>query len=412
MPDKDPIQELTGLVQGLVTDFNLVKEKVEEQSEAIAAYKEAAAKGFQIPNNPTDDDKQKLQDAGIYAPYDLMEQGKRLVDKFTHPKYQITEEKRLELAKYFILMIKAGVKQIPEARTEMLRQYGEYKGSLVDIGDAGNVFPLPDPLAAEILAYAREVSVVMQQARTWPMSSDKQTFPIETGGASVNWGNETIEGGPTISEVELSAEELSSYATVKNTTLADTISDIVGWLAETMANAAGLEIDNQAFNGSGSPFDGLLVNAGKSVTFDAGDTGFDDIAFDYLSQTIAQLPGRRKIGAQWFMSGEVFHYVRTLRDNVDRPIFIENMQMGDPGKILGYPWNEVTNMPTTSAANTPFIIFGNLINFVLGRRLNTTALMVNPYEEWKKNRTLFKIYQRWGMKIGLADAFVRIITHS
>ena len=411
------IKELTDLVTGLVTSVSGLKDVVDQNTAAVEAYKEAASKGFQLPSGQTDENDQKKEDLGIYAPYDLLEQGKRLTDIIAHPRYQMSEPKRQELAKYFILLIKAGAMGDHRAKDMFRQQYGEIsKGSLIDIGDPGNAFPLPEPLATEILAYARENSVVLQKARMWNMTSDKQEFPIETGGASVNWGNETEEGGPTISEVELSAEELSSYATVKNTTLADSVSDIVSWIAEVMANAAGLELDNQAFNGTGSPFDGLLTNAGKSVTFAAGETGFDDISFDYLSSVLAQLPGKRKIGAQWFMSGEVFHYVRTLKDLNDRPIFIDSVQAGDPtaagqtGRILGYFWNEVTNMPTTSAAATPFMIFGNLMNLVLGRRLNSTALMVNPYAEWKKNRTLFKIYQRWGMKIALANNFVRVLT--
>ena len=411
------IKELTELVSGLVTSVSSLKDVVESNTAAVEAYKEAAAKGFQIPILPSATDEQKKEDLGIYAPYDLLEQGKRLTDIIAHPRYRISDAKRQELAKYFILLIKAGAMGDHRAKDVMRQQYGEIsKGSIIDIGDPGNAFPLPEPLASEILAYAREMSVVLQKARMWNMTSDKQEFPVETGGASVNWGNETMEGGPTISEVELSAEELSSYATVKNTTLADSISDIVSWIAEVMANAAGLELDNQAFNGTGSPFAGLLANAGKSVTFAAGESSFDDISFDYLSQVLAKLPGKRKIGAEWFMSGEVFHYTRVLKDLNERPIFLDSVQAGDPtaagqtGRILGYFWNEVTNMPTTSAAATPYIIFGNMMNFVLGRRLNTTALQVNPYAEWKKNRTLFKIYQRWGMKIALADNFVRVIT--
>lgn len=413
------IKELTDLVTGLVTSVSGLKEVVEHNTAAVEAYKEAAAKGFTLPNSGDPDGEQKKEDLGIYAPYDLLEQGKRLTDIIAHPKYQMTEAKRQELAKYFILLIKAGAMGDHHAKDVFRRKYGEIsKGSVIDIGDPGNAFPLPEPLSSEILAYAREYSVVLQKARMWNMTSDKQEFPVETGGATVNWGNETEEGGPTISEVELSAEELSSYATVKNTTLADSISDIVSWIAEVMANACGLELDNQGFNGTGSPFEGLLTYAGKSVTFGAGETGFDDVSFDYLSSVLAQLPGRRKIGAQWFMSGEVFHYIRTLKDLNDNPIFIDSVAAGDPtaagqtGRILGYFWNEVTNMPTSSAAATPFIIFGNLVNLVVGRRLNSTALMVNPYAEWKKNRTLFKIYQRWGMKIALADNFVRVITHA
>jgi HK97 family phage major capsid protein len=84
--------------------------------------------------------------------------------------------------------------------------------------------------------------------------------------------------------------------------------------------------------------------------------------------------------------------------------------------IWNYPYSEVISMPglSDSAVNTPFIIFGDLQNLAVGRRVQSMALEVNRLatEAWTGNKTWFKIYQRWGMKIGLEKAFVRIKTGS
>jgi hypothetical protein len=54
--------------------------------------------------------------------------------------------------------------------------------------------------------------------------------------------------------------------------------------------------------------------------------------------------------------------------------------------------------------------FGNMQYFAIGRRLNSTALSINPYDQWKQNRTLFKIYQRWALSMAIPDGFVRLMT--
>jgi len=410
----DKVKELEGLIKELaeqVKGSQAIKEKVEELQAKLAVYEEAAKKGFPIPAIPegaTEDEAAK-----IIAPYEMAKQGKRLMDSFLHPTHVIEESTRQELAKYFCLFLKAGVFQDPVALARFRDIYGDARAEVkTAIGDTGNVFPVPDVVESEILAFAREKSVVLQYCRVWDMTSEKQSFPSETGSVTVDWGNTTSESEPTVSEVELSAEELSAYSVVKNATLADARTDIVSWLTEAMAEAAGLELDNEAFNGDGSNVcSGILSAAcGYSVVMSSGSTSFSAITADVLSQMIAKLDGLKKQGARFWMHGQILHYIRTLKDNDDRPIFIETVGSPMSGTIWGYPYSEVIKMPSTSGANTAFVAFGNLRYFSIGRRLDTTTLQVDPYGLWTTNRTRFKLYQRWGMKIGLANGFVRLLT--
>ena len=415
---KKAVNTLEGLITELASGVNDIKERQEKNEAAIFEFKEMAQRGFPIPGVTTylhpglgsADLKEYL------APYNMAIQGKRLMDKINHPIHHISDEIRLQLATYFILFIKAGVQNDPGAMIKFREKYGVVDKANIDIGDVGNVFPVPDVLMTEILAFAREKSAVLQYARQWNMTSEKQSFPAETpGSAAVYWGNETEEGTPVVGEVELEAEELSSYAGVKNTTLMDAQTDITSWLAEVMAEAAGLELDNQAFNGDGSICYGILSSqCGNTVYLggasNSGKTAFSDLAYGDLSAMIAKLPGIRKIGARWWLSGDVLHYVRIMKDDADRVIFIDPIALEVPGKIYGYPYHEVIKMPTTTAVNTPFMAFGNMQYFAVGRRLNSAALQVNPYDQWKRNRTLFKIYQRWALKMAMADGFVRLLT--
>jgi HK97 family phage major capsid protein len=247
------------------------------------------------------------------------------------------------------------------------------------------------------------------------MTSNKQSFPYESGAASIGWGNTTAAGDPTVDEVELDNLELSSYSTVREDTLADARSDIVGYLLSAMGEAAAQEIDNQAFNGTGSlnsaTFYGLLSSrCGYSVVM-AG-TAFSGIAAGDLSSMIAKLDGLRKQGARFFMNGAVLHFIRTLADDNSRPIFMDNYGSTVPATIFGYPYSEVIKMTGTTASNTAFVAFGNMKYYAIGRRIGGNTLKVDPYGLFTTNRIRYKLYQRWAFNFALRQGFARLLTHS
>ncbi len=408
----DPIAQLTGVIRDMATD---VKSAVDGMKEKLVAYQEASQRGFFVPGGKssaqmTPGFASKEEQDEIMGHYDLAYQGKKLMDKFSHPSHQITEEKRIEMAKYFALFLRSTILQERKAQDLFYKHYSWQAQGKTPVGDSGNTFPLPDIVEAEILAFAREASVILQYARIWPMTSDKQSFPSETSAVSVAWGNTTAESEPGITEVELDANELSAYSVVKNATLMDSRSDIVSWLTEAMAEAAGQELDNQGFNGTGTPFYGILGSSGAGYSVVLAGTAFQDLTFTDLSLMISKLDGLKKQGARFWMNGANLHYVRTLKDDQNRPIFVNTVGDAVSGTILGYPYTEVMKCPSTTASNTAFIAFGNLKYYALGRRLDASTLSVDPYGLWTTNRTRYKLYQRWGGKIGLRNGFVRMLT--
>lgn len=416
--DADPIGRLTGLISDLVENQSKVDKRIEEINTSMAAARDATARGFPIhsPQVPAGATQEEVRT--IFAPFDLAKQGKDLMDKFRHPGYQIqNEQTREEVAKWMVLFVKAGFFQDHRAGEEMRRLYSRPMVSKTDLGDSGYTFPIPDIVDSEILAFAREKSVALQYARIWPMISEKQSFPQEVAGVTLGWGNTTAKSNPTIAEVELDAEELSAYSAVRNTTLADSRSDIVSWLTEIMAEAAGQELDNCTWNGDGtstyaSVYGILSASCGYSVVMAGGSTAFSNLTGDHLSEMISKLDGMKKQGARFHLHGVPLHFVRSLKDSQDRPIFTETIGGAVPGMIWGFPYSEVIVMPSTSAANTAFLSFGNLRYWAIGRRLDSSALEVNPYasDAWTTNRKWFKLYQRWALKFALPKGFVRLLT--
>jgi len=411
---EDSIKELAGVISELAGGISGIKDKQEEIEEEISKYREAAKRGFVMPGS------EEAKEAGtkdeldeILKGFNMAVQGKRLQDRvLVHSRHTMSEETRQELAKFMCLFIKAGFQDDPRAQALFRERYGEAKTGTTEIGDSGNVFPVPDPLMVEILHYARESSIALQEANIVDMTSEKVSWPLEGSGVAVAWGNTTEESDPTISEVEIEAKELSAYSKVRNTQLADATSDIVSWITDLMGNAIGQELDNEMFNGTGSnSCSGILsAKCGYSVQMDSGSTAFSNLTGTHLSEMISKLDGVRKNGAKFYFNGVALHYIRSLKDDNNRPIFMETVGSSVPGAIWGFPYRECVKITGTSAANTAFVAFGNLRNFYWGRRLGSTTLSVNPYLAWTTNRTAFKIYNRWGCSMPLPNAFVRLLT--
>lgn len=423
MKKSSPVDELTGLINELARStsegISKVNERIAQMEEQISAYKELSKKGFVPPANtePADDVDAKIQKL---VHWDMARQGQELISKAKKFNVDIKEEERQEMARYILLYLKANLPPSlgghdPRAIEMLWDLYGSR--AKTTIGDTGNVFPVPDVLERTILHFEREQSVLLQYANIYNMTSDKMSFPKETAGVSVSWGNTTQKSDPTIAELELDATELSAYTAVRNTQLADATADIVSWLTGLMAEAAGQELDNKGFNGLGTddPFicSGILSAAcGNSVVMGSTSTSFANIDGAVLSEMIGKLSGKIKSGARFWMEGSIIHYVRSLTDENGRPIFIETVGAPMSGRIWGYPYVEVVKMPSSSddAASTAFVAFGNMKYFAVGRRLNTTSLQTDPYGEWTTNRIRFKIYQRWALSMALPDGFVRLLT--
>lgn len=415
----DKIASINDNINTLVANF---QERFDAQEKEIKTLKENAQKAFPIEGDEgikhTDNDNEVMKMLGKH--WDRKRQGTTF-DNYTRPlglpEYKPEEKTVDELYKFFGLVSLASNPKAGTEAAKAMDMFNRVYGK-TQVGDTGNVFPIPDIVESEIIWFARERSFILQYGRVIPMVSEKHSWPRETASATVSWGNTTSQSEPTVDEVELDAEELSCWAGVKNAHMADSRSDIVAWLTANLGEAAGLELDNKAFNGTGTddPFicSGILTaHAGNSVTMDSGSTAFSNLSSTNLSNMIAALDGVRKTGARFMMHGSVLHYVRDLKDTNGRPIFMDgHIGAGVPGTIFGYPYSEVIKCPDTSGANTAFLGFGNPQYFFVGRRLDSATLDVDPYGLWTTNRTRYKIYQRWALVQGLPAAFVRLITAS
>lgn len=427
---EDKTKELEGLLREIAGGMQEVREESQKQKEAMTlALEEMKARmdGFDeametiasqprketlpVPGDPGQSVQVVYKDLPAwmrptgalgekYKGYHLDMQARDIgsrAEKMGIP-FILDEEFRQRFAKFML--------DVLQGRTDLSEGTAAQGGYLV-----------PDEFEPVILAFARDKSqIALPLCWVLPMGTDTKRVPTEASGATVAWTAEataaTESTGPTVGEAVLSAKRLTGFKEASNELIDDSMFDIVSWLTELFGEAIGLELDNQVLNGTGDPVSGVLTAAaGYSVVMASGSTAFSEITGDHASEMMGNLKESVLSNAYFVLHRTVFHYVRTMKD--DNNAYIYGHPAGpDPKEIWGMPYIRSEKSPSTSAANTPFVVLGNFKYFVVGRRQGDMKLFVNPYSLDKENQTRFKVETRWGLARGLANAFVRLITAS
>jgi HK97 family phage major capsid protein len=291
------------------------------------------------------------------------------------------------------------------------REKGMTEGT---VGNGG--YLTPQEQRTELYAYVRESSIALQDCMHVPMSSDSLLLNSENGKASVAFTDEATdatETTPTISQTTLTAKRLDGYTKVTNELLgdADVNGGIVGMLMSQFVEAVGLKIDSAVFTGTGDPVSGVFLSAGYSETFDTGSTHFSEILESNLRAIIGKIQPERLTNARWYVNhSPKWNYLYGLKDGDDRPLFIPALTESSVERLYGWPVRSGSKMPSTSAAETGWIVFGDLKGFVIGDRLTNISLFVDPYSLSRSYQTQFLLFTRWAFAHLLSNNYGRIVT--
>lgn len=261
--------------------------------------------------------------------------------------------------------------------------------ALIEEQDNRGGYLVSKEVADAILRIAASVGTIMSQCSKWPMKTDELGIPNYTGafltGSYIGVDVAGTVTGLAFGQAALIAKKWQLAFVLGNDLLADTSVALADWLLALAGEALANMIDQQGFNGTGAPFVGVLNTpnttlyyAGNSST--SGKTAFSnwDVLVD-SSNMIGLLEESILDGAAYYMNRTVWAVLRVQKDtagNFILPFAGLNMVGGttaalamDPlggpikpaGQILGFPVYTNRWMPalSASAANTPFIVFGN-----------------------------------------------------
>lgn len=327
----------------------------------------------------------------------------------------ITPEGKFMKTKRFLNALVGKNVQVLNAMNDEIRQ----KTNNFSEGTAtAGGYLVPEEFQSEIVRLFPQFGVVRANCRIIPMQSDIIHIPAAGGqDNSATWTNEAaaiINTNVNFRECVLNINKLAAIPKVTNELLLDASVPVIQYLAERVAYAFAKEEDNQGFNGTGSPFVGMLVATGVPTTPHQGGTGFICLSYQDLVNATANLYANALSNAKFYFHRSMIGQVRGLITTVGAPIFGLNTT-----DIGGFPLVSCEILPARSSSNsatggTPYAIFGDMRNgLAMGERGVMTMRLteegtVGGDNLFEKDMVALRFIERVAFGVLLPSAFTRI----
>lgn len=309
-----------------------------------------------------------------------------------------------------------GIEKAQKERFAKLRELGTAVPA-----DGGYLVP-PDRVP-ELLQLITLYGQGRRNVFTVPMKGPSRKYPTLENAVDVYWAEENpaddfVESAPTFGEIELIAKTLVGMTHVSQQLVDDADPEIFGILVDLFTRAFARKEDDEIFNGTGTgayAFKGALYESGTNIVAMQGtnETSFDKINADYLLDMQTETPTPALNGAKYYMHRSIFDYVRKLKDSTGQYIWQPPTQ-GAPGTIHGYPYELVEVMPSRAASGAakPFVLFGNLRYIYLGDRKTLVTDRNDRGPGYKRLHVYLRMYERIGIKVAMAKALTKLVTHA
>jgi HK97 family phage major capsid protein len=291
---------------------------------------------------------------------------------------------------------------------------------------------VPEHVARELYGFFEGASAVAPYLTTVDMTTDKKYLPLSDGKVSVTINEEEdsiTETTPSLDRATLQTYRMDAYTKVSNELLEDSDLAIQDILLDQFNEQSAMLFDDVVANGDGSAgsagFSGVFsATVGYSEVFDTGSTAFSEVTLAKMIDLAHLIPSYVRREGQVFMHSDVMKYLRKEMDDSGQylmpPYTFTNQGMlrvrsGPPSvpKLLGaYPMLESHKCPSTSGADTAFIVFGNFKYIAHGLRHNATYTLSDPYTNAANWQTRLIYVRRFALAYLKTTAFARMVTGS
>ncbi len=261
--------------------------------------------------------------------------------------------------------------------------FGNFTGiggdkALTPATDAEGGYTIPDEWSSEIEIMIDTVGKARAIAGPIPLPAGTFKKARRLSGAIMYWkapGATVPDSTPSYGQLTMSAETLMGLIDTDLEFEEDTMLNVGNYLATEFAYAFAGEEDRVAFVGTGIATDGGITGILNStyvttVTMDAGDVAFSNLAYDYLIDMEANVWEEALDNAFFLWHRTIKALAKKLKDTANRPIW-QPAAGSEPDEIIGYPHIASGKMRGTadSAVSTTFLAFGDFRRgLLLGRR--------------------------------------------
>jgi HK97 family phage major capsid protein len=282
----------------------------------------------------------------------------------------------------------------------------------------GGGYLVPEEFRTEVIREAEKFGVLRKEAFVFPISVDGLNLTAANGVVTIVWTPELgaiTPSSPAFAQLQLNVKKAAGITALSNELFNDSQFPIVNYLAELFGEAIAGAEDEQGLTGSGSVFTGLLNVSGINTVTLSGQS-YTGITADHLLDLTMAVLTKYRSGAKFCLHPSVFAVVRKLKDSTGQYIVQTPREAGQPMTIWGYPVVESEKMPSTDAAATSFVAFGNVKRrcYFADRQRMSIAIgtegTVGSDNLFEKDMSAVRVTERVGILWTLGEGLARLKT--
>ncbi len=264
-------------------------------------------------------------------------------------------------------------------------------------GDPRGGYWVPPTVSSRIIGKLFDTSPIRSIAGSETISTDRLIIAVDRDELGFGWVGEltarpTTET-PQIGEKEIPVHEMYAMPQSTQNMLDDAQVNVQSWL-EKKANDKFGRAENEAFvvgNGTNKPrgymdyssdavvatsYDDAATDGILSYRFTGNAAGFDDV--DAFVESVYDLKPGYRDSARWVLARQTLSAVRKLKDANGLYLWEPNIQVGQPGTLLGFGITEAEDMPAM-ATDAFTVAFGNFsVGYLIVDRQGM-RLLVDPF---------------------------------
>lgn len=277
------------------------------------------------------------------------------------------------------------------------------KAELVE-GSSSGSYIVPPEYAAEVFAAIGKYGVARRVCRVMPVGSKTLYVPDLTAGVTVTVPGETTaysQSEPTLAQKTLTVKAVGAISAFSRELLQDANIDLLGFLAQQHGEAIALFEDTHTFAYANTYFTPMLrLSSAAAVT--SGSSSISGLSADDFQAMRRGVDEKYWPGAMYFAHPYVISYIESIKDSNGTYIVRQPANSGDVRTLWGHPLVGVSGMPSTDAASTAFVGFGDPKFCVLGIRselelaLTTEATLTSSGNLFEQNLAAVRSIERYG----------------
>lgn len=264
---------------------------------------------------------------------------------------------------------------------------------------------IPTLVADKMFEKLKKVAPMLNEITLMRVAGNIKFVAEGTRNAAVKHTENSVESAAadTIVSVTLGAFEFVKIIQISKAALNQSVDAFEDWLVDLLAGDIGRAIDNYIINDSSNGIAAVTYTTGTNQILQTATTGY---TYANICELIALLPAGYDSEAKFLTSkATLYGKIAQICDSAKRPIFVQNVEQGMAGYLMGYPVVVDDYVATANGG----LYLGKWTD-VVGNLSEGIDVERDDHAAFAAAAVMFRGYAAFDSKPAKTDAIVRLVT--